>query len=48
MCPSTIRGIIRRVLLVPPDQNNWSEHPNIWDEIVGLVSDCPWYKVYDV
>ena len=48
MCPSTMREIICRVLLIPPDPNNWSEHPNIWDEVVGLVADCPWYKVYDV
>ncbi|MDE2791011.1 MAG: hypothetical protein OXI81_11385 [Paracoccaceae bacterium] len=39
MCQPTMRGIICRVLLVPPDRNNWSEHPNIWDEVVGLVAD---------
>ncbi len=41
MCPSAMRGIICQVLLVPSDRNNWSEHPNIWDEVVGLVADCP-------
>ena len=48
MSPSVMRRIICRVLLVPPDQNNWSEYPNIWQEVVGLVADCPWYKVYDI
>ena len=48
MSPSAMRRIICQVLLVPPDPNNWSDDPNIWDEVVGLVVDCPWYKVYDL
>ena len=48
MSPSAMRRIICQVLLTPPDRNNWSEHPNIWEEVVGLVADCPWYKVYDI
>ncbi|MBN9890268.1 MULTISPECIES: hypothetical protein [Roseobacteraceae] len=29
MSPSAMRRIICQVLLIPPDRNNWSEHPNI-------------------
>ena len=48
MTPSSMRQVICRILLVPPDPNNWSEHPNIWDEVVWLMEDAPWYKVYDI
>lgn len=48
MGPSAMRRIICQVLLVPPDPNNWSEYPNIWEEVVELVANCPWYKVYDI
>ena len=30
-----------------PDRGNWSEYPNIWNEVQGLLEDCPWFKVYD-
>src|SRR5665213_88223 len=46
--PEQIRTIVCRVLLVAPDPNNWSEYPNIWEEAVRLLSDCEWYKVYDI
>jgi hypothetical protein len=48
MAPSAIRRIVCQVLLVPPDRNNWSEYPNIWEEVARLIEDCPWYKVYDI
>lgn len=48
MGPSAMRRIICQVLLVPPDRNNWSDYPNIWDEVIELVANCPWYKVYDI
>ena len=48
MKPSAIRNVICGVLLVPPDPNNWSEYPNIWDEIVWLMDDAPSQKVYKI
>lgn len=48
MSPSAMRRIICQELLVPPDPNNWSEYPNIDEEVVGLIAECPWYKVYDI
>ena len=46
--PSALRTIICRVLLTPPDQGNWSEYPNIWDEVQYLMYQCEWFKVYDI
>jgi hypothetical protein len=46
--PSSLRSTICRVLRVPPEEGNWSEYPNIWGEIQGLVHRCDWFKVYDI
>jgi hypothetical protein len=46
--PSDQRALICRVLRVLPDRNNWSEYPNIAGEVEGLVTNCPWYRVYDI
>lgn len=46
--PSELRKIICRVLKTPPDRNNWSEYPNIEDEIDQLLKNCDWFLVYDV
>jgi hypothetical protein len=48
MAPSRIRDVVCTVLFVAPDRNNWSEYPNIWDEVRGLLEDCGWFKVYDI
>ena len=48
MRPSDMRQVICRVLLVPPDPGNWPEYPNISGEVVRLMKDAPWYKVYDI
>ncbi|MCX7067739.1 MAG: hypothetical protein NTW85_08625 [Methylococcales bacterium] len=47
MRPSTLRPIICRILKESSDSNNWSEYPNIDDEVRWLVRKCMWYKVYD-
>lgn len=46
--PSGLREIVCGILFVPPDRGNWSEYPNIWDEIQRLLEDAPWYRVYDI
>ncbi len=46
--PSSLRDIVCRVLRTPPDQSNWSEYPNVWGEVAGLVYHCDWFKVYDI
>ncbi len=48
MSPKAMRRIICQILLVPPDPSNWSEYPNVWEEVNGLIQDCPWFKVYDI
>lgn len=49
MSPKTLRAVVCAVLYVAPDErNNWSDYPNVWGEIRGLLDDCPWYKVYDI
>jgi hypothetical protein len=48
MSPTRIRMIACRVLFAAPDPNNWSEYPNIWGEVLRLLADCEWFKVYDV
>lgn len=46
--PKSLRSLVCRVLLKRPDPNNWSEYPNIDDEVRYLLDDCIWYRVYDV
>ena len=49
MMPSVMRRVICQVLLVLPDsRNNWSEYPNIWEEVVWLIEEAQWYRVYDI
>ncbi len=46
--PSDLRSIICRLLKIPPDNNNWSEFPNIDGEVTQLLEDCDWYLIYDI
>lgn len=46
--PSELRQIVCGVLHLAPDLSNWSELPNIWEEVQRLVRECEWYKVYDI
>ena len=48
LTPSKIRDTVCQVVLVSPNRNNWSEYPNIWDEVLYLLNGCEWFKVYDV
>ena len=46
--PSRLRSIISRVLRVRPDPSNWSEYPNVWEEVQYLIHGCEWFRVYDI
>jgi hypothetical protein len=46
--PNQLRTIICGVLRVAPNDDNWSEYPNIWREVHDLVRDAEWYRVYDI
>lgn len=48
LSPHPLREIVCRVLRQLPDPGNWSEYPNVWGEVQGLISNCSWYKVYDI
>lgn len=45
---SEIRTSICSTLYLAPDQGNWSEIPNIRDEVAHIIQDADWYQVYDV
>lgn len=46
--PKSLRELVCCVLRSRPDQDNWSEYPNIDNELRGLLDDCEWFYVYDV
>jgi hypothetical protein len=46
--PSRLRSLVCRVLMTRPDENNWSEFPNIDSEVRELIDTCKWYEVYDI
>lgn len=46
--PSSLRSLVCRMLRVGPDRGNWSEYPNIWDEVTYLIGRCEWFRVYDI
>lgn len=48
LSPSTIRGMVCRILHRAPDPSNWSEYPNVWYEVQQLVRSCQWNRVYDI
>lgn len=46
--PSWLRQIVCGALRVRPNQSNWSEYPNVWNETEGLIHSCDWFRVYDI
>ncbi|MYE43259.1 MAG: hypothetical protein F4X79_04425 [Acidobacteria bacterium] len=46
--PSAMRRVICRVLLVRPDPSNWSDYPNISEEVAWRIDGARWPKVYDI
>ena len=46
--PSQLRRIVCKVLRVAADPNNWSDYPNIDQEVRWDLSECEWYLIYDV
>jgi hypothetical protein len=45
---TSMRELICPVLHEFPDPNNWTEIPNVRDEVLGLVRDCDWFRIYDI
>jgi len=46
--PSQLRAIVCRVMFEAPNSNNWSEFPNVDQEVRRLLDDCDWWLVYDL
>lgn len=46
--PSEVRALVCRTLRIAPDADNWSEIPNIQQEVQYLLADCEWFKIYDI
>lgn len=46
--PKPLRDLVCGILRKRADPNNWSEYPNIHDEVVRLIDDCEWPLVYDI
>ncbi|WP_170162398.1 AbiJ-NTD4 domain-containing protein, partial [Caldimonas tepidiphila] len=46
--PKLLRELVCRTLRTRADSDNWSEYPNIDNEVRNLIDDCPWYFVYDI
>ncbi len=46
--PTSLRSLVCKTLRKRPDKDNWSEYPNMDDEVHGLIDDCEWYRVYDI
>ena len=47
LTPSILREMLCGLLLESPDQSNWSEFPNVDNEVRGLLSQAEWFQVYD-
>ena len=45
--PTAQRHILCGALRTPPDQYNWSDYPNVDQELVDLVALGPWYRFFD-
>ena len=43
-----LRPIICQALNARPDPFNWTEYPNIWEEVQRLMYECDWFRVYDI
>ncbi len=45
--PTAQRLILCKSLRVIPDRSNWTDYPNIEDEVVYLLETEPWHKFFD-
>lgn len=48
LTPRTLRSIVCRVLRKRADPLNWSEYPNVNNEVRENLGSCEWYRVYDI
>jgi hypothetical protein len=46
--PKPLRAVVCRTLGRFPDENNWSDYPNVWGEVVDLIRNAPWNRFFDI
>jgi len=46
--PSDLRDLLCDILMETPDSNNWSEFPNVDNEVHALLQQAEWFQVYDL
>jgi hypothetical protein len=46
--PRKLRDVVCATLRKRPDPYNWTDYPNIWDEVQELVYEAPWPAFYDI
>lgn len=47
LLPTQLRQIVCRVLRAQPESWNWSDFPNVDEEVRRRVGECAWNEVYD-
>jgi hypothetical protein len=45
--PSAQRSILCKAFRISPDPSNWSEYPNVEQEVSDLIQRGEWYEFYD-
>ena len=48
LTPRQMRENVCSVLLRIPDPYNWSDYPNVWQEVTDLIEGCDWFEVYNI
>ena len=48
LSPTQLRQILCHVLRVEPEDWNWTDFPNVDEELRRRVGECAWYNVYDL
>lgn len=44
--PTALRQILCTLLARAPNRANWSEFPNVNEEVRGLIDECEWFEIY--
>jgi AbiJ N-terminal domain 4 len=46
--PKSLRSLVCNVLMKRENEGNWTEYPNIDQEVGQLLDECDWYRFYDL
>ena len=44
LSPSSLREMLCELLLESPDSSNWSEFPNVDNEVRGIIAGAEWFQ----